>query len=76
MKYNRGDKFVLKGIECKVAFVNAEGHAYLSPVYDAEEYNGQKTYIGCVFTIIDIKGKDKLGNRAYALPINDSCGAV
>lgn len=75
MIYNLGDKFILASIECKVGFINAAGKAYLLPESDGDTYNNQFTYVGCVFAIIDQKGKDFLGNKAIPVT-NKECGAV
>ena len=75
MKYHIGDKFLIADIEAKVAFVSSSGKAYLVPEQDGLEYETQKTLIGVVFTVLDIKGVDKLGNRAIVIN-NSVCGAV
>lgn len=75
MIYNVKDKFILAGIECKVALVDAYGRAYLTPEADGEDYNNQKTLVGVVFAVVDAKGKDKLGNKVQAVS-NVECGAV
>ena len=75
MKYQVNDKFLLAGIECKVALVNGKGWAYLLPAEAGEEYNNQYTMIGLVFAKINEKGLDDLGNKAIPLA-NVKCGAI
>lgn len=77
MKYHVGDRFLLSGIECKVAIIDVHGNAHLVPEADSEgpEYNNEKLYIGCVFAVVNPRGRDKLGNKVVTIN-NTECGAV
>ena len=75
MKYYVGDKFLLDGVECKVAFVNSYGQAYLAPENDGDFYGSYKTLKGLVFAVVDPKGKDKFGNKLVTVN-KSNCGAV
>lgn len=75
MQYALEDKFILCAVECKVAFINAEGRAYLTPEFDGDTYGKDTTLRGLVFAVIDRYGKDENGNRAIVVS-NKRCGAV
>jgi len=74
MMFHIGDKFVIAGVECQVAFVDAQGSAYLIPRRDGDE-GPSRLLRGLVFVVIDSTGKDKDGNKAVAVS-NIECGAV
>lgn len=75
MKYQIGDRFLLGDIECVVSFVDRNDFGYLTTEYDGEDYNNRKTLIGLVFTKINPKGYDELGNKVVAVN-KAKCGAV
>lgn len=75
MKYSKGDKFFINGVEAFVAVVNSHGHAYLAVEHDGDEYMGEKLLKGLVFTLIDERGVDRHGNKAHVIN-NRECGAV
>lgn len=72
MKYNLGDRFIVNNLEGRVSFVNSKGDAYLVPVKDKLEYNGEKLLMGCVFAVLNNKGLDGKGNKAQSI----KCGAI
>lgn len=75
MRYHLGDKFIVQGVEGEVAFINSAGYAYISPSTDGDFYDNKKTYIGLVFAVLDVKGRDRFGERALTVN-NSNCGAV
>jgi len=72
MMYHLEDLFIINEIECKVSFVNTEGYAYLTPLYDDIKHG---IFKGLVCSILNKQGKDSKGNKAQAI-INTDCCAV
>lgn len=69
MLYQLADTFILNDIECKVSFIDTRGYAYLTPVYDCTNNNGDKLFAGLVFAVADRKGRDlKTGEKIHSTP--------
>lgn len=69
MIYSIGDKFMLTGILCEVRHIN-RGKAWVALVEDSEL--GLKNVC---FEVLNEKGKDRQGNKAYPV-VNQECAAV
>lgn len=69
MKYHIGDKFLYKGIECVVRYIN-NGNAWLAPIDHSDEH-----HVCLTLGYINEKGVDKDGNKAMTLS-NRDCLAV
>lgn len=72
MLYNIGDLFVVRGLDCKVVYINA-GAAFVAPLEDVY-FEGHSEFKGCAFERLDAKGVDRTGKRASS--VVGSCGAV
>lgn len=73
MKYKVGDRVLLAGIEATVRLVNAKGNAYVATDTDQDTYNSKKVYAGQVFSVLDRRGKDNLGNKAKFIHQGKEC---
>lgn len=63
-KYVIGQKVKVAGIKGEIRFIDRRGYAYVVPEEEYIQYNNFITLQGLVFTTLDLKGKDILGNKA------------
>jgi hypothetical protein len=63
-KYRVGQKVSVAGIKGEIRLIDRDGYAYVVPEKEYIRYNNFITLKGLVFTKLDPKGKDILGNKA------------
>lgn len=64
MQYKLRDQIVVRGVICEVRMIFPSG-AVVCPLVDCW-VAGEPEFKGCMFEILDSKGRDRSGRKAFA----------